>query len=192
LDGWIERHRTLIVIVLGYVVSLGAMAFLLRCPHSSERPVLQLATALPTATPAPLRVYVSGAVVHPDVYRLPPGAIVKDALAAAGGALPEADLTRVNLAQQLFDQQQVHIPPAGESSPPQQGAPPAFGEECLDINRATLEELDRLPGIGPNYARRIVEYRTTHGPFQDVEELIQVKGIGPVTLEGIRDLVCVR
>jgi len=202
VDGWVERHRSHIMFALCYLVSLAVVAFLVRRPPSSQGPVLQIATAaptlapLPTSTAAPLRVYVSGAVAHPDVYQLAPGSIVKDALSVAGGALPGADLVRVNLAQQLFDQQQLHVPLAGETPPsvsgPAEVQSPASGSGCVNINRATLEELDGLPGIGPAYAQRIVAYRTEHGPFEDVEELIQIKGIGPATLEKIRDLVCVR
>jgi competence protein ComEA len=181
---------------LSCLILSGMGTFLLRYPSSPPGPVLRIATALPTSTPiptptpAPLRVYVSGAVAHPDVYRLPSGAIVKDALAAAGGTLPGVDLSRINLAQQLFDQQQIHVPMIGETPLPQQ--PLRFSSEqgCVDVNVATLEELNSLPGIGPAYAQRIIEYRTTHGPFQDIEDLAQVKGIGPATLEKIRDRVC--
>ena len=202
MDEWIERYRTHIMLVLFAIVLLGVVVFLWRRPPSSQEPVLQIATppptltTVPTSTPAPLRVYVSGAVAHPDVYQLPPGSIVKDALSAAGGALAGADLVRINLAQQLVDQQQVHVPLAGETPPPV-GTParirsPSSGGDCVDINSASLQELDELPGIGPAYAQRIIDYRSAHGPFEDVEKLIQVKGIGPSTLEEIRDLVCVR
>jgi len=202
MDGWIERYRGYIMLTLCNIVLLGAVVLLLRRPPSIQGPVLQIATApptptsRPTSTPAPLRVYVSGAVAHPDVYQLPPGSIVKDALAAAGGPLPEADLAHINLAQQLFDQQQVYVPLAGETplpiSYPASSQSLASGSGCVDINSASMEELDRLPGIGPTYAQRIIEYRTIHGPFQNVEELTKVKGIGSATLEKIRDLVCVR
>ena len=90
MGGWIERYRGLIMVILVVVISLGVATFLWRRPPSPQGPVLQIATAapttthVPTSTPGPLRVYVSGAVAHPDVYRLPPGSIVKDALAAAG------------------------------------------------------------------------------------------------------------
>lgn len=202
MNGWIERYRGYIMLTLCYIILLGAAVLLLRRPSPPQGPVLQIATApptstpRPTSTPAPLRVYVSGAVAHPDVYQLPPGSIVKDALAAAGGPLPDADLAHINLAQQLSDQQQVYVPLAGEAplpiSHPADSQSLASSGGCVDINSASLEELERLPGIGPTYAQRIIEYRTTYGPFQDVEELTQVKGIGPVTLEKIRDLVCVR
>ena len=201
MDGWIERYRGHIMLVLCCTVLSGTAAFLLRRPPSPQGAVLQIATAPPTLTPAPtstpalLRVYVSGAVAHPDVYRLSPGAIIQDALAAAGGAVPGADLTRVNLAQQVFDHQQVHVTLAGETPPalrsPAQ-VPVSPGSSCMNINTASLEDLDRLPGIGPVYAQRIIEYRSAHGPFQDVEGLTAVKGIGIATLEKMRELVCVR
>jgi len=202
LDGWIERHRSQIMFLLGNVILVGAAVLVLRRPPSPQGPVVQIATALPTPSPlptsttAPLRVYVSGAVAHPDVYELLAGSIVKDAVTAAGGALPGADLARVNLAQQLHDQQQVHIPLVGETpaplSSPGQSPIHSPGGGCVDINSATLEELDELPGIGPVYAQRIIEYRTAHGSFQDIEDLIRVKGIGPATLQEIRDLICIR
>ena len=201
MDGWIERHRHILMMALTALVLAGAVVWLLRHPPAPPGPVLQIATApptptlIPTVTPAPLRVYVSGSVAYPDVYQLPPGSIVKDALSAAGGTLPEADLVRINLAQQLSDQQHVHIPQAGEPLLPAGGLgqtqPSSSSGGCLDINQATVDELDELPGIGPAYAERIVEYRTAHGPFPDVDALDQVKGIGPAILEQIRDRVCV-
>ena len=202
MDGWITRHRSHIMIILFNTVLLGAAVFLLRRPPSSQGPVLQIATPpptltpVPTSTPGPLRVYVSGAVAHPDVYQLPPDAIVRDALSAAGGGLPDADLARINLARQLLDQQHIHVPLTGEIAPPadssEEGRSLPSQSGCVNINTATSEELDRLPGIGPTYAQRIIDYRAAHGAFQDVEELTQVKGIGPSTLEKIRDLICVR
>jgi competence protein ComEA len=202
VDGWIERHRGYVMIVLLCLVVLGVVAFLMRSSPSPQRAVLDIATAPPTltpvpsSTPGPLRVYVSGAVARPDVYQLAPGCIVKDALKAAGGALPSADLVRINLALQLFDQQQVHVPLAGETPPPVGEPAEARSSspetDCVDINHATLEELDGLPGIGPVYAQCIVEYRAEHGSFEDVGELIEISGIGPATLEKIRDLACVR
>jgi competence protein ComEA len=136
-------------------------------------------------------VYVSGAVARPDVYVLPPNSVVKDALSSAGGSLPRADLSQINLAREVFDQQHVHVPLIGET-PPAQLAPPAAGPSCVNVNAASLEELETLPGIGPTYSRAIIEYRQANGPFRDVEELAQVRGIGPTTLELIRDLVCLQ
>ena len=153
-------------------------------------------TPLPTATPAPIRVYVSGAVRRPDVYELPPGTIIRDALAAAGGATSDADLDCINLALEVRDQQQVYVPRRGEASPPSPGASGgANARETtgvkVNINTATAAELETLPRIGPTMAQRIVEYRQANGPFKTVEDIQNVPGIGPTTFAGLKDLITV-
>ncbi|MGB9723617.1 MAG: ComEA family DNA-binding protein, partial [Chloroflexia bacterium] len=152
----------------------------------------------PTATPPPIVVYVSGAVRHPGVYALPAGARLADAVAAAGGADPQADLDQINLARRLQDEEHVHIPRRGETPRPEPTSPPAGVTPSgasggkVNINTAGLEELDRLPGIGPGYAQRIIEYRQAHGPFASIEEIQNVPGIGPATFARIRDLITVQ
>lgn len=153
-------------------------------------------TPHPTPTPAPIRVYVSGAVAHPDVYQLPPGSIVKDAVEAAGGTTAEADLAGINLALELADQQQVHVPAQGEVAPPpinggDESAPNDATGGPIDINTASAEALETLPGIGPKTAERIIAHRTKHGPFATVEALQDVSGIGPATFEDVKDLITV-
>jgi competence protein ComEA len=149
-------------------------------------------TRTPTCTPGPIRVYVSGAVRQPAVVELPPGSIVEDAIAEAGGASADADLDCINLARQVEDQQQVYLPYLGEGNPP----PPISGGNAsvpdgaegapIDINTATTSELETLPRIGPTMAQRIVEYREANGPFQSIEDIQDVPGIGPATYEAIR------
>jgi competence protein ComEA len=195
-EGWVQRHRGHIMVGLCCLALSGTIVFMSRFLSTSSSPVLHIATAqptsrpTPTAAPAPLRVYVSGAVAHPDVYVLPPDALVKDAISAAGGSLDHADLDRVNLADGVSDHQHVHVPQIGQTPPPQQAPLSPSSQPCVNINVASAEELDTLPGIGPAYARRIIEYRLANGPFQDIEDLTQIQGIGPATLEGIRSLVC--
>ncbi|HUX71684.1 MAG TPA: helix-hairpin-helix domain-containing protein [Cellulomonadaceae bacterium] len=134
-------------------------------------------------------VHVVGQVASPGVVRLPPGARVTDAIAAAGGATADADLSVVNLARVLVDGEQVLVPRPGETSiAPGQGAAVAAGAP-LDLNAATLAELDALPGIGPVLAQRILDWRAAHGRFTDVEELAEVSGIGPSALSRLRDRV---
>jgi competence protein ComEA len=145
-----------------------------------------------TAPPDPpgVRVSVRGAVVSPGIYRLPPGSIVQDALQAAGGVLPDGDASRLNLAALLSDGQELRIPMRTPTAAP--GTPsnqPAGIAARINLNTATMAELESLPGIGPALAGRIVEYRETYGPFQTVDDLLNVKGIGPALLEKIRDLV---
>lgn len=141
-------------------------------------------------------VHVAGAVKHPNVYRLPKGARVFEAVEAAGGALDNADLNSVNLADYVQDATQIFIPflPVDNSaaSAGYPAAPPAPADGKININTAGESEIDTLPGIGPAKARAIIQYRTENGPFQTVDDLEKVPGIGPKTLEDIRDKVKVR
>ncbi|HET6953611.1 MAG TPA: helix-hairpin-helix domain-containing protein [Acidimicrobiales bacterium] len=144
-------------------------------------------------------VHVVGAVVTPGVQRLPSGSRTVDAVDAAGGTVPEADLARLNLAAVLTDGQQVYVPRLGEVAPPvaaggaAPGAPggPATAAAPVDLNAATLAQLDELPGIGPTTAQAIIDHREQNGPFASVEELLDVRGIGDAKLEQLRDLVTV-
>jgi competence protein ComEA len=145
-------------------------------------------------------VYVSGAVATPGVYTLPPHSLVNDALKAAGGASAEADLDRINLALEVRDQQQIHVPRKGESgsaqptlpSSPDSAATSAMpSAKRININTATLAELETLPKIGPSIAQRIIDYRTRNGPFKTIEDIKNVSGIGDATFEAIKDLIAV-
>lgn len=137
-------------------------------------------------------VHVSGSVAAPGLYRLPEGSRVVDALEQAGGATAQADMDAVNLAAAVRDGDKLYVPAEGEAI-----HPPARtgGRGLISLSDATPEELERLPGIGPVYARRIVSYREAkkeregHG-FESVDELLNVDGIGPRRLAAIRDLVC--
>jgi competence protein ComEA len=136
-----------------------------------------------------LVVHVAGAVRQPGVYRLRPGARVSDALQRAGGARRRADLGAVNLAAELQDGRQVLVPlRARGGGAAVAGAAPAPGVP-LDLNTATVEQLDELDGIGPATAQQIVAYREAHGGFGSVEELDQVPGIGETRLAALRDKV---
>ncbi len=138
-------------------------------------------TPWPTLTPAPLVVYVSGAVRHPhSVCTLTTGSLVRDAIQAAGGATEDADLDAINLAKPLYPYEQIIVPTRTASS-----STPAATSLLLDLNRATEAELQQLPGIGPSRAHDIVAYRESHGPFASIEEIQQVPGIGPTTYERI-------
>ena len=144
-------------------------------------------------TSAVLAVHAAGAVVQPGLYELPAGSRVADLIDAAGGPAAGADLDLVNLAALLTDAQQVYVPVEGESVPSLATA--AVGDMPagpLDLNGATSEQLEALPGIGPSIAADIVGYRDRHGEFASVEELLDVPGIGDARLDRLRELVVVR
>lgn len=149
------------------------------------------------AGPGPvLVVHVAGHVAAPGVYRLPSDARVADAVAAAGGALPDAALDHVNLARPLTDGEQILVP--GPDDPPALAAGPEAGRRgawradgTLDLNRAGAADLEQLPGVGPVLAQRIVDHREQIGRFAAVEDLLGVSGIGQRTLESLRPLVSV-
>jgi competence protein ComEA len=154
-----------------------------------------------TAIATEVVVHVAGAVVSPGVRRLPPGSRVIDALDAAGGALPDADLPRINLAAPLVDGQQVYVPKPGEQPPLAAAAVPGGAGTAgpggsvpgalVDLNTATAEQLDTLPGVGPSTAAAIIAHRDQNGPFTSVDQLLDVRGIGEAKLELLRDLVSV-
>lgn len=127
-------------------------------------------------------VAVMGRVVRPGLVELPAGARVADALAAAGGPLPETDLTTLNLARRLVDGELITV-----------GVPPpsAGAGGAVNLNTATAAELESLPGVGPVLAQRIVEYRDQHGGFRTVDELKDVPGIGEATFRELEPRVTV-
>jgi competence protein ComEA len=149
-----------------------------------------------THTNGPIFCHVVGAVAKPGVYALPRHALVRDAVGAAGGLLPAADIKRINLAAEVQDHEQVQIPriatPTAQSPPTSTPGPSAQPSPAqININTADSIALQQLPGIGPVLAQRIVDLRETQGPFSSVDQLINVKGIGDTTLERLRPLITV-
>jgi competence protein ComEA len=137
-------------------------------------------------------VHVAGRVRHPGMVRLAAGSRVLDAIRAAGGAASGADLDAVNLARKLVDGEQIRIPSHGEPATAPPGGVPGGDAASgpLDLNTATAEQLDTLPGVGEVTAGRIVAYRSAH-PFTSVDELLEVPGIGQRRFEQLKDLVTV-
>jgi competence protein ComEA len=141
-----------------------------------------------------LVVDVAGKVRRPGLYRLPAGSRVDDAVRAAGGALAGVDLTSLNLAAKVSDGQQIAVglPGAVAGSAPAGGsAVSGAGGGPVDLNTASLEQLDALPGIGPVLAQHILDWRAAHGPFATVDQLREVSGIGTVKFDALRPLVTV-
>jgi competence protein ComEA len=170
-----------------------------------------------TTAPSGAWVAIAGAVPRPGVYRVPPAARLSELVALAGGLAPDADPDRINLAAVVLDGERVYVPHRGEQTAPavidgtgsgdSPGTAPGSGgagssgggaagsapsaSHPLDLNEATADQLDALPGVGPATAAAIVAYRTQHGPFRSVDDLEQVRGIGPAKLDQIRGLVTV-
>ena len=135
-------------------------------------------------------VYVSGAVASPGVLTLPATSRVIDAITAAGGATPEADLESINLARILVDGEQIRVGVVGESPTSASAGTGTDAQACVRLATATETELQTLPGVGPALAQRIISYRATHPRLTSVEELDDVPGIGPSLIEKIRPGVC--
>ncbi len=191
----------LLGVMAGFVLA-GVLIYVSRAP--AGQPIL----LLPAPTKAPVAVHVVGAVPRPGLYEFAEGARVQDAIDAAGGLLTSANVDAVNLAALLVDGEQLTIPyNAGEE--PAAGANTASGPDLpssdtnetdssgsenfdlININTASLEELDSLPGIGPTTAQRIIDYRDTNGPFTTIDEIMDVSGVGPSTFDEIKDLITV-
>jgi competence protein ComEA len=147
--------------------------------------------ASPTSSPALLIVDVAGAVRKPGVYEFAEGERVVDAIERAGGPMPKADVSSLNLAAMLVDGTQILVPKAGPAVAGVPGAAPGSSNGLVNINSASATELETLSGIGEVLAGTIVEYRDQNGPFASVDDLLDVSGIGPATLEEIRDQVTV-
>jgi len=205
---WIAWFGTarLALSAVAVVVVCGGLFWLLRTSPPPTEASLPTATAIPTSTGAapppagtvaagPVSVHVAGAVERPGVYELEPGGRVYMAIDAAGGATDDADPDALNLAAEVLDGSRVYVPVVGESVPPTvDGAGVPGGGSTgpaapVDVNRATADELDVLPGVGPATAAAIVTERERNGPFLSVDDLQRVPGIGPAKLDALRELV---
>ena len=149
-----------------------------------------------------IKVHVVGAVVRPGLYEVGAGSRVADALARAGGPTPAADLNQINLAAKLADGQQLVVPEKGApgsaasaSAGPVAGGAPGSGSSAarqpVNLNSATVDQLNSLDGIGPKTAQKIIDYREAHGGFKSIEELLEVPGIGPAKFEQIKGQVVI-
>lgn len=207
----IHREKIIKGGVIGLIVLAAIIVFLFHTGSKDEIPLseeqitteTQTQEALPErAEESPLIVVVDvqGAVVSPSVVRLDDGARVEDAIAAAGGLAEDADVSNINRAEILHDGEKIYIPaegedtsalPAATSGGIDAGTDTAQGQGLININTATAEELETLKGVGPATANKIIEYRTTYGAFESVEDIKNVSGIGDKTFEGLKDQITV-
>jgi competence protein ComEA len=183
------RAGVLALAMVAAVVLIGVFALMWAGrPTAEPAPPPVLPPPLPVATTAPAELVVSvvGRVSRPGLVTVAPGSRVADAVAAAGGPLPDTDLTGLNLARRLADGEQLYVavPVPPQAQPGQPG-----GDGKVDLNTATEEQLDELPGIGEVTAKRIVQWRAEHGRFDSVEQLKEVGGIGETRFDRLREAV---
>ncbi len=175
------------------LVSL-ALAFILACLGCRDAGSLEISLPSPTA-PSEIVVYVTGEVVSPGLYTLPPGQRrLIEAVDTAGGFTENADRASVNGALVIYDQEHIHVLPL-PLAPDSSSAGSQLGTTSgglIDLNSASFEELQTLPGVGPTTAESIIEHRLANGPFTRVEDLVEVAGIGEKTFESLQHLITVR
>jgi competence protein ComEA len=186
-----ETRSTILIWVVAAAIAVFAATRLLGGESAQPAPVrIDGAPAAAGSAPASRRsrsgaevyVHVAGAVRRPGLIRLPADARVATALDRAGGSLPRADLTLVNLAAKVQDGQQIVVPRAG-----MEGGQAEIPGAKVHLSTATVDELDEIDGIGPTLAERIVDYRDTRGGFGSLNELASVEGIGEKRLATLRD-----
>lgn len=184
-----------VAVGVGIAVFVSHSHLSLHGPVEASLPRARAATAAPTSDTSspssePVVVAAAGAVVHPGVYKVAAGSRVIDVIAAAGGASADADLDRVNLAAKVTDGQRVYVPRKGEAGDPGAVTGDASSGDSasavVDLNTASQEQLEALPGVGPATAKAILDYRTQHGRFRSVNELLNVRGIGESKMAQLR------
>ena len=189
---------------VGVAVTAVGVWWVVRVPPPPVESTIPMATVVSTSegsvdvvgAPTDIVVHVAGEVVSPGVYELAPGSRMVDALEAAGGPTRNADVDAVNLAAPINDAEQVFVPRKGTTprrvsggASTGTGQPVVKSDGLVNLNSASVAELDELPGIGPQTAQAIVDHRTRNGPFLAVEELLDVRGIGPSKLAALRERV---
>jgi competence protein ComEA len=163
-----------------------------------SRPVTSNYIVLPTrAAPQQALTYITGAIHNPGTYSLLPGSRVDDLIKAAGGFTTVADITSINLAAPIVDGEHIHVYALGEpklSSQSSEETPEVvlYKDNPININTASISELDQLPGIGETRAQDIIIYRDIHGPFEKIEDLMNVPGIGESTFNNIKDYITIQ
>jgi competence protein ComEA len=186
--------RPVAVVVLIVAALLGALLTVVLAPHPVDmtveaRPVSSAGLPPSPSPPVTVFVHIDGAVHSPGIYRLEGGARVIDVVSAAGGFTKEAQRSAANLARLVSDGEQILIPAEGEPVPVAAGQ--AAATAVVNLNTAGQEQLESLPRVGPALAGRILDWRTEHGRFDRVEDLMSVAGIGQKTFAGLRDRITV-
>lgn len=171
-------------IIVGVLLGAGIIFLVTRPPRGA--PIV----LLPVPTHSPITVYVSGAIETPGLITLPAGSRVNDVIQTAGGTTDDANIDVLNLAKIVEHGEQIIVPELVNSGSNGTGTNPVNPSLILvNINTATLEQLDTLPGIGPKTAQNIIDYRNANGAFESIENIQDVPNIGQVTFDKIKDLI---
>lgn len=191
-----RSYELAVAIIFGSLVSMLLIGLILLASRTPSGYPIML---MPSSTPAPISVYITGAVARPGVYNVPRDCRMVEAVALAGGFLEGAEVARLNLAEKLDDGQHIDVLGGSDLPTPQlviggSGllvTPTPPGGVVVNLNSADAALLEKLPGIGPTTAEKIVQYREENGPFEYIEDLLKIPGIGPETINEIRGLVTV-
>jgi len=189
MTAWLERYRAPLLTALAGAAALGLVFFILR--EREGPPPLELQVGSASSSGSEMMVHVTGAVAAPGVYVVQEGDRVVDAVEAAGGPAPDADLVALNLARRVHDEDQVVVPRVGEKPAVSQVASASTSDALIDINTASAADLDSLPGIGEVYSQRIVDSRDADGPFESTEDLVARRLIPRATYDKIKNLITV-
>jgi len=182
-----EQKRGL-TILFALTIGLGGFYFLNSRPQAEPVVIQEIAPAITESATARLIINVAGKVKNPGVYQLPQGSRVVDAIEAAGKQLKGVDISDINLARILVDGEQILV--GGSRVASGKAVPKKItADNPLDINRASIAQLDTLPGIGPVTAQRIIDYRTKVGRINTVDELKKISGLGGAKFEEIKNLL---
>jgi competence protein ComEA len=185
----VQRRLLAAVVLFGVLLVLGVPRLLHRGAAPVAVPLLRPPRSAHPARASTLVVDVAGAVRRPGLHELAPGTRIADAVAAAGGATAKADISAVNLAAPIADGEQIVVPVHGSGAVGASSGAAPSPTAPLDLNSASLEQLDALPGIGPTTAQKILDYRQAHGSFHSIADLDAVPGIGQGRIEQLKGLV---
>ena len=177
-----KENRITLAFGITFGLALAAVILILNTPKKPEKIKI-----LPTYTESPLTIYISGEVVSPGLYEVPPGARIADIITLAGGVNISANMETINPAAKVLDGQNIFIPSLTNNDSTQTLT--TNGYNLININLCSKDDLISLPGIGEGKAQEILNYRNNQGPFETIEDIMLVPGIGETIFESIKDYI---